>query len=280
MTDGVASVSRRSLEVRDSHGALRARTIAGPYTASIVGHDANARLARHAHTSAKITLLLEGSLRETTRMSELTCESGALLFRAPGEAHSNTYGPSSNRSLIIDVPVAAYEAQPVSAVLFDRLHVQRGGSAGRVARRIAREVAQPDGCSALAIEGYVLETLAMALRSREGGSGSREDGARPVDKAIEYLRAFPTSRVSLATLAQVAGVSSNRLIRAFRRHTGLTPAVCQRRMRAEWAAEEMLRTDKSIARVASEAGFADQSHLTRVFLKVFGETPGACRNRT
>ena len=48
----------------------------------------------------------------------------------------------------------------------------------------------------------------------------------------------------------------------------------------EWAAHELLRSDKSIARIATEAGFTDQSHLTRVFVRHIGCAPGAYRKRS
>jgi AraC-like DNA-binding protein len=41
----------------------------------------------------------------------------------------------------------------------------------------------------------------------------------------------------------------------------------------------MLNTDKTIAAIASEAGFADGSHLNRCFLKVYNCTPAKYREQ-
>jgi AraC family transcriptional regulator len=266
--------------IRGTHGTLQARALAGPYTASIIRHDAKTRLGRHAHGFANITLLLDGALRERSPAHDLTARTGTLFFRALAEPHANQYGPNGCRSLILDVPAALGEPPSAAAALYKSFHVERGGAASRLAGRIARELEQPDDCSALAIEGFLLELLATALRNRNGMRDRREHGPRYVERAIDYMQAHRTSAVTLATLAAVAGVSPNRLVRAFRNHVGVTPATCQRRMRAEWAAEELTRTDKAIAQIAVEAGFTDQSHLTRVFLRVFGVTPGVYRNRT
>jgi AraC-like DNA-binding protein len=43
-------------------------------------------------------------------------------------------------------------------------------------------------------------------------------------------------------------------------------------------ARRLLRAGEPIAAVAAETGFADQSHLGRLFRRTFGTTPGAyCR---
>ena len=53
--------------------------------------------------------------------------------------------------------------------------------------------------------------------------------------------------------------------------------VVMRRLAA--AAELIRKTSKSLAEVGIEVGFSDQSHFTRVFTQMTGETPGALRRR-
>jgi len=48
-------------------------------------------------------------------------------------------------------------------------------------------------------------------------------------------------------------------------------------LRLEWAAEELARDDARLADVALRAGFADQSHFTRLFRRHTGVTPGHYR---
>jgi AraC family transcriptional regulator len=50
-----------------------------------------------------------------------------------------------------------------------------------------------------------------------------------------------------------------------------------RRLRLEWAAKELGRTDSSLAAIALAAGFADQSHFTRAFKYQVGITPSVYR---
>ena len=78
---------------------------------------------------------------------------------------------------------------------------------------------------------------------------------------------------SVAELAGACGLSSGQFSRAFKRTLGTSPhqwLLDQRIARAKC----LLRGKRSISEVALECGFADQSHLSRVFLRKVGITPG------
>lgn len=82
--------------------------------------------------------------------------------------------------------------------------------------------------------------------------------------------------LSLSRLAAEAGLPRHRLIRAFRRETGLTPHafLVDRRV---IAAQQELRRGATPAEAAAATGFCDQAHLTRAFKARIGITPGAYR---
>lgn len=82
--------------------------------------------------------------------------------------------------------------------------------------------------------------------------------------------------LSLSRLAAEAGLPRHRLIRAFRRETGLTPHafLVDRRV---IAAQGELRRGATPAEAAAATGFCDQAHLTRAFKARIGITPGAYR---
>jgi AraC-like DNA-binding protein len=94
-----------------------------------------------------------------------------------------------------------------------------------------------------------------------------------VTKALARLDANPTSPVSLAELADLSGVSRFQLLRGFAREVGATPHayLVQQRVRL---ARQFLAAGKPIVDAAINAGFADQSHMTRAFVRQFGVTPG------
>ena len=88
-----------------------------------------------------------------------------------------------------------------------------------------------------------------------------------------YLRAHSAEAVSLTRLAEVAGLSCFYFIRVFRATFGVTPHTYLTLLRLE-RARLLLRTTMPIAQAAVAAGFSDQSHLTRLFKRVYGTTPG------
>ncbi len=74
-------------------------------------------------------------------------------------------------------------------------------------------------------------------------------------------------------LAERAGLSLRTLQRRFRERVGLTPKAVILRFRLIEAAERLARGEVSCAQLASELGYADQSHFVRAFKALTGETP-------
>lgn len=81
---------------------------------------------------------------------------------------------------------------------------------------------------------------------------------------------------TVARLAEFSGMSREGFSRHFTREYGLPPHAFQVMARLNHA-RELLREGKSPILAASEAGFADQSHMGRHFRRFFGVTPGRYR---
>jgi AraC family transcriptional regulator len=63
------------------------------------------------------------------------------------------------------------------------------------------------------------------------------------------------------------------LARAFRRTERLTPGEYLQRLRVRAACRKLREAEYPLAAIAMECGFADQSHLTRIFRKFTKTTP-------
>jgi AraC-like DNA-binding protein len=68
------------------------------------------------------------------------------------------------------------------------------------------------------------------------------------------------------------------LARSFRLAYGDSLGGYARRLRLEWAATQLVRSEEPLAYLAAKAGFVDQSHFTRAFRCEFGLTPGRYRS--
>ena len=113
--------------------------------------------------------------------------------------------------------------------------------------------------------------MADLARARMNSASTRPRWLRRVEDAIENSIAAPPSVEDLAALA---GVHPTHLLRTFRRYQGATIANFVRHRRIEHARTEVAQSKRPMSVIALDAGFADQSHFTRVFKRTFGETPG------
>jgi AraC-like DNA-binding protein len=98
-----------------------------------------------------------------------------------------------------------------------------------------------------------------------------------IRRVLDFLAAHLTDDPTVAELARECGLSSGYFARAFRQTTGVTPHQWLIRKRVERARGLMLGNGLGLADIAVVCGFVDQSHFTRVFAKLEGETPGRWR---
>jgi AraC family transcriptional regulator len=98
-----------------------------------------------------------------------------------------------------------------------------------------------------------------------------------LQRVRDYVEAHLDEDLSLTVLADIACLSPYHFSRSFKQATGVGPQryVIQRRL--ERAKTLMRRTSRPLAFIAQEAGFADQSHLTSIFHREMGVTPGRFR---
>jgi AraC-like DNA-binding protein len=95
--------------------------------------------------------------------------------------------------------------------------------------------------------------------------------------AKEMLRADLAFEPCMADIAQACRMPVNRFVRAFRKTIGMPPHRWLRGVRVERARDLLFSSTLSLSQIACECGFADQSHLTRVFVDAVGTPPGAWR---
>ena len=107
-------------------------------------------------------------------------------------------------------------------------------------------------------------------------TGGRTAAASSARRARDLLQAAPLTDISGPQLAVAAGCSRFALHRAFVAAYGLTPAGYQRQIRLRLA-RRLIADGCPISDAAATSGFADQSHLTRWFVRHYAITPGAYR---
>ncbi len=95
-----------------------------------------------------------------------------------------------------------------------------------------------------------------------------------------YINARLTrTRIPLSELAQLVGLSEFHFARRFKASTQLSPHQFVLRCRLERARELLSADHHSLADIAQQVGFADHSHLTRMFKQTYGVTPSEYRKQ-
>src|SRR5271170_373454 len=98
-----------------------------------------------------------------------------------------------------------------------------------------------------------------------------------VQRVFDYIEAHLDDRLTLEELAGVACLSPFHFSRSFKHAVGVGTQRYVMQRRLERAKTLMRRTNQPLALIAQEAGFSDQSHLTSIFRREMGLTPGRFR---
>jgi AraC-like DNA-binding protein len=222
--------------------------------------------ARHTHDQFGIGLMVSGAQTSASGRGPVEVSAGDLITVNPGEVHDGLPVDDTGRSwrmLYLDAPVMQQLTGSARDFAFPAL--RRPGLAACFARLFR---AAPQPLARLAAETSLL-TLRKALEDRP----MRPQPPAPITRAVEALQDDPARAVSLSDLSALAGLSRFHFLRSFRSATGLAPHAYQVQARLHLA-RRLILTGQPLAAVAVEAGFADQSHLTRLFARSYGMTPG------
>ena len=219
-----------------------------------------------------VAVVLEGALAKSFPRRALELARADAVAIPVGATHGARFSSDGARILIVR-PRSASEP---AAGCFDRVAELRGRELTWLAWRLAGELRASDAAAPLAAEGFALELLAATTREARV---ERSPGRPPawLRSAEELLRERRADRIGLSELAEAVGVHPTYLARAFRAYYGLSVGEYGRRLRLAWAAAELARGETPLAEIAASAGFADQSHFTRVFRRQVGTTPARYR---
>lgn len=239
------------------------------------GHHApGSSLPWHRHAGPTICFVYSGTFAERFAVATLECTPGTLKITPAEEPHSNRFGREETRGLLIEADAAGVERLGDHARILEARASFRDAHLALLGWRLLAELRTADAAAPLAIEGLLLEALAGAARARDLRAGG--PAPRWVAEARDLLH-DPGQIGSLRQLAALVGVHSVTLARGFRKAYGCSVGEYLRWLRIGRAARRLSETDSSLAEIALEAGFADQSHFSNVFRRETGVSPSAFR---
>lgn len=237
-----------------------------------------ALLDAHTHDRPVIAIMLDGSFETEIGGSRLECSPTTAWTEPCEERHANRIGSRGARVLVTQPDPSRVELiEPFNALLADVL-CERSPDLALDARRVASEIANPDDLSPLVVDSLATLVLARASRLRV----PRERSAAPpawLRRARDLVHDRFRSPPSLEAVAECAGVTPWHLAREFRRYFHASVGEYARSLRVNFALERLASSREPISTIALEAGFADQSHLTRACRLAAGMPPAMYRRR-
>jgi AraC family transcriptional regulator len=127
----------------------------------------------------------------------------------------------------------------------------------------------------------MLDERTGTVECSDDGPGARRYPFAPrgVQRALDYIHANLGNSVRLEDMAAAARMSAFHFSRTFRKATGTGPHRYLLEARVARVQARLRSGTDSLAMIAEEAGFADQSHMSKVFRRFTGMSPKAFRNK-
>jgi AraC-like DNA-binding protein len=247
---------------------------------------------RHSHDTYSLGVTDVGAQSFTCRGAPRTSAAGMVMAFNPDDPHDGqatdgngfTYrmihiGPQLVARVLADaagrpvgLPLFAEPvlSDPVLAARLRDLHRALLGGATTLRRdellaavvlAAARQAATHSGTLALTAEQAPADARQVAGRARD----------LIADRRLDDLNA--------GDLTAVTGRSRFAVHRAFTHVYGMSPGDYQRQLRLR-EARSLIAAGRPLSEAAALAGFADQSHLSRWFLRYYGVTPGSYQHAT
>ncbi|AMP71574.1 AraC family transcriptional regulator [Ralstonia solanacearum] len=234
--------------------------------------------SRHTHDQFGIGVVLRGAQDSASGRGQVRAVSGDLIAVNPNEVHDGRPvggEPRAWRMLYFDPAlIARFSVEMGRSPGGEFAHpVLDNGPAVRVFMRL---YAALTGAAQAPWQEIAEQELFQILVPFWGDTPPAQEGAssKGVARAKARIDASPEIPVTLAELAADAGLSRYHFLRAFKAATELPPHA-YRLQRQLQMARRLIFSGHSLAQSTTMAGFADQSHLTRHFVRTYGLTPGS-----
>lgn len=232
-------------------------------------HGSNLSVAKHSHERANLVCVLQGSFTENIGIRNYECYERNILLKPAEESHATHYNQGGAQCLVIEVEPKRLSYY--SPKIFDEVTFIQMLERFDLIHQIYGELNLVDDVSKMAIEGLTLELLAHFTRKTRHLMEARHP--RWLLEAKDFIHANFSSTVSLSVIAEIIGIHPSRLARVFRQQFHCSIGDYIRRLRLEYAAKELIQSEKSFSEIASTAGFYDQSHFANAFKRYTGLTP-------
>jgi AraC-like DNA-binding protein len=238
------------------------------------------QFAPHFHEEYAIGIIESGAEQYEYRRQWYRAASGSMVIINPGEIHTGSAATADGWTYRMTYPgitLMRQLAQELTGKIWDMPFFRESviRDAELVNRFRAFHRALEAGESRLLRDELLWATYSLLIeryadnRPNPFMIGLEHDG---VERARDYIQSHYEQDISLEELAAYVGLSAFHLLRVFKRELRLPPHKYLIQIRLN-RARDLLAGGLAIAEVAYRVGFADQSHLSKWFKRVYGVSP-------
>jgi AraC-like DNA-binding protein len=265
---------------------IAATVLPGVYVSSMLSARS---FPRHWHDTYGVGLIVQGGQQSFSGRGAVEAFAGQCISHNPGEVHDGRpignaarcwrmfhIEPAAMQRLFGQTMTHAHEwHDPVfkDATLYLQL---------KNAFDVAASLQPTEPSRIAAPQGLLEEALLMAIgctsalhRASRNAHRAADDLSKVMERLADDIALAPT----LDELSAQSGLGRYTLVRQFKRRYGLPPIAWLMQLRLQ-RARTRIAAGHSLTDVALACGFSDQSHLTRLFTRQFGFTPGTWRKAT
>lgn len=253
-------------------GAVRGQFCSSDFTVSAVTHSSARTVPLHAHAHPFFSMLISGHYREWFGSEHWDARPLAMVLRPMQAEHRDEIGQNGAVFLCVDIAPSYWNALAEAGARLQRRAFEdrpMSWSALRLLREVCEMRAGWRGTAESLINELVTEYVT------ESRSTYRNE-PRWLPRALERLHADPANQ-SLSAIAADLDLHPVHVSRMFKQHLGVTVSQFQRQLRLQRAARALLESDASLADLAEDHGFADQSHMTRELSRATSWSPAKLR---
>ena len=244
------------------------------------GHieEINSEWEQHHHTHHQLILGLNGQIRlQLNQQQTITLESNHACL-IPGGCFHSFKGVGKNRVLVINIDpldnsidntIMQTLFQQAQFLLLDRQLV-------KLISALSDELALQNNA---ALQPHVIGLIVFSLHHRlqQPLAQLTQDSRLDINALNEYILQNLSEKMSVDQLAAFCHMSNSQFHLRFRQLKGLTPhqyIVQQRTERAIWL---LRNSDLTIAQIAADTGFTNQSALNHAVKAKLNTSPGQIR---
>ncbi len=227
----------------------------------------------HYHENPYFTFLLQGNIREGNKKEVYDCSAGTLLYHHWEDAHYNIKPDLFTRGFHIEITENWFEKFHLPKDLAEGSHNIKNPVIILLMYQIFKESKLSDNLFELNINQILLNLFGRLSNVKK----SPEKKPVWVNEIDEILHESFTEKLTLTELSQHLNIHPMHLSRDFQKYFQCNLGEYIRKLKVEKSLK-ILNDFESLAEVALECGFSDQSHFIRCFKENVGITPLKYKN--